>query len=73
MCSLILFSLYSNDLLKYKDCVIKTCFQRGFELKISFMKKNFTCREKSGTVTKVKLVSKIKKSRKLSFIFELWY
>ena len=30
MCSLILFSLYSNDLLKYKNCVIKTCYQRGF-------------------------------------------
>ena len=29
-------SVYSNDLLKYKNCVIKkTCFQRGFE----FLKK----------------------------------
>ena len=30
MCSLTLFSLYSNDLLKYNSCVMKTCFQRGF-------------------------------------------
>ena len=28
---LILFSLYSNSLLNYKNCVAKTCFQRGFE------------------------------------------
>ena len=31
MGSLILFSLYSNDLLKYKDCVIKTYFQRRLD------------------------------------------
>ena len=36
-----MFSLYSNDLLKYKNCVIKTCFQRGFEFKTSFVKRNF--------------------------------
>ena len=33
MSSLTLFSLYSNDLLKYKNYVIKTFFHRGFELK----------------------------------------
>ena len=40
---------------------------------MSFIKKNFICKEKSGTVTKVKLVTKIKKLRKSSFILELWY
>ena len=61
MCSLILFSLYSNDLLKYKNCVIKTCFQRGLELK------NVIYKEKCGTAIKVKLVTKIKKHNKLYF------
>ena len=42
-------------------------------LKISFIKKNFICKEKYGTVTNVKLVTRIKKLRKLSFILELWY
>ena len=80
MCSLILFSLYSNDLLNYKNCVIKTCFQRDFEFKISFIKKNFIYKVKFhlqrkiyGAVTEVTLVTKIKKLRKLSFILELWY
>ena len=36
MCLLMLLSLYADDLLKYKDDVKKTCFQRGFE----FIKKN---------------------------------
>ena len=64
MCSLILrilFSLLTNYLSKrYKIAVIKTCFQTGFE----FMKKNIIYREKvikkekPGTVTKVKLVTK---------------
>ena len=63
MCLLILFSLYSNDLLKYKNCIIKICFQRGLE----FTKKNFISKEKSGTVTKVKLVTKIKKLNRLYF------
>ena len=57
MCLLILFSLKSNDLLKHKNFVIKTCFKRGFE----FIKKNFICKEKSGTATKVKLLTKTKK------------
>ena len=35
---------------------------------MSFIKKNFICKEKSGTVIKVNLVAKIKKLRKLSFI-----
>ena len=55
MCLLILFSLYSKDLLKHKNCVIKTCFQRDFE----FIMKNFICKEKSETVAKVKLVTRI--------------
>ena len=55
MCSLILLSHYSNDLLRYKNCVIKTCFQRGFELKNVIDKENFVCNEKSGTVAKVRL------------------
>ena len=43
MCFLILFSLYSNDLI---------CFQRGFEFikKNWFLKENFLCEEKSGNV-----------------------
>ena len=68
MCSLILFSLYSNDLSKYKNCVIKTCFQRGFELQNVIYKKTFNRKEKSGTVIKVKLVTKIEKHSKLYFV-----
>ena len=63
MCILILFSLYLNDLLKYKNCVIRTYFQRDF----LFIKKNFIRKEKPGTVTKVKLVTKIKKHNQLYF------
>ena len=37
------------------------------------MKKKIIFKEKSGAVTKVKLVTKIKKLRKSSFILELWY
>ena len=47
MCSLTLFSLYSNDLLKYKNRVIKTCLERSFELK------NVICKEKSHLQRKV--------------------
>ena len=60
---LILISLHSNDLLQYKNCVIKTCFQRGFE----FIKRNFICKEKSAAVTKANLVTKIKKLNQLYF------
>ena len=35
--------------------------------KISFIKKNFICKEKSETVIKVKLVTKIKKHNQLYF------
>ena len=56
--------LDSNDLLNYKTCVIKTCFQRDFE----FIKKNFICQKKSGTVTKVKLVTKVRKLNQLALI-----
>ena len=34
---------------------------------MSFIKKNFICKEKSGTVTKVKLVMKIKKNKQFYF------
>ena len=34
---------------------------------MSFIKKNFICKEKSGTVTKVRLVSKIKKDNQFYF------
>ena len=40
---------------------------------MSFTKKDFTYKEKSGTVAKVKLVTKINKLRKLIFILDLWY
>ena len=39
---------------------------------MSFIKKTFICKEKFGTGTKVKLVTKIKKHNH-SFILELWY
>ena len=35
-------------------------------------KENFTCKEKPGSVTKVKFVTKIKKHSYL-FFFKLWY
>ena len=60
-------------MLKYKNYVIKTCFQTGFEFKNLIIKKNFIYKEKYGTVTKVELVTKIKKLRKLGFILEFWY
>ena len=44
-CSLILSSLYSKDLLKYKNCVIKAWFQKAFEIKTSIIKKIFICKE----------------------------
>ena len=34
-------------------------------MQISFVKKNFICKEKSGTVTKIKLFTKIKKHNQL--------
>ena len=57
-------SVYSNDLLKYKNCVIKkTCFQRGFE----FLKKQKLLIHK-------KYFIRIRKLRSIiSFILELWY
>ena len=59
MCSLILlclFSFYTNDLLKYKNRVIENILCINL---VSFMKKNFIDKEKSGTVTKVELLTKI--------------
>ena len=35
--------------------------------RLEFLKKNLICKEKSGTVTKVKLVKKIKKLHQLYF------
>ena len=63
---------FVQTMLKYKNYVIKTCFQRGFEFKNFIIKKNFISKEKYGTVTKVKFVTKTEKLRKLSFILELW-
>ena len=44
---------------------------------MSFIKKNFVCKEKSGTVAKVKLVTKIKKHNQLYFgslvLASYWY
>ena len=58
MSSLILLSLYSNDLSKYKNCAIKKHAFReaalGLQRNMSFIKSNFICKEKSKTVTKVK-------------------
>ena len=71
MCSLLLFSLHSNDLLKYKNCVIKTYFQRDFVYKKYYLLRKISFveagKEKFGTVTKVKLVTKIKKPNQLYF------
>ena len=74
-----MFFNFIQTMLKYKNCVIKTCFQRRFEFK-SFIikknfiyKKNFICKEKYRNVTKLKLVTKIKILSKGSFILELWY
>ena len=53
---LCLFSLYTNDLLKYKNRVIENILCINL---VSFMKKNFIDKEKSGTVTKVELLTKI--------------
>ena len=39
------------------------------QIKISFIKKNFICKEKRGTATKVKLVRKVKKHNQLFFDF----
>ena len=58
MCSLILFSLYTKYLLKYKNRIIK---KRG----IDFIKKDAVYKKKKSlvyqekSVTKVKLVAKI--------------
>ena len=61
------FNLF-KDLLNYKNCVTKACFQRGFIYKKSVIyKENFVCKEKSGSATKVKLVTKIKKHDQLYF------
>ena len=48
-------------MLKYKNLVTKTCFQKGF----GFIKKNLIYNKKFGTATKVKLVTKIRKHNHL--------
>ena len=68
MCSYI-YSHFIQTICKNIRSTLKACVQRGFE----FTKKNviynekFTCNEKSGNVTKVKLVTKIKKHKQLYF------
>ena len=47
--------------------------ERFWVKKINLQKKKIIRNETFGTVTKVKLVTTIKKLRKLSFILELWY
>ena len=73
MCSLILFSLYSNNLLKYKNCVIKKHASREVLLikKKVIYKEIVICKEKAETVTRVKLVMKVKKHTIISFALEL--
>ena len=53
-----LFSLYTIHLLKYKNLVLK---KEHSIYKASVIKNNFIYKEKSATVTKVKLLGKIKK------------
>ena len=77
MYSLILFSLYSKDLLKYKNCLIKKHASREVLLikKNLIYKEIIICNEKAGAVTKVKLVTKIKKHNQLYFgtlVLLLW-
>ena len=77
MYPLILFSLYSNDLLKYKTCVIKKHTSREVLLikKNEIYKEIVICKEKAGTVIKVKLVMKIKNHNQLYFgtlVLLLW-
>ena len=45
----------------------KHASREDLSLKMSFMKKNFICKEKYGADTKVKLVTKIKKHNQLYF------
>ena len=77
MYCLILFSLYSNDLLKYKNCAIKKNTSREVLLikKNVIYKEVVICKEKAGTVIKVKLVAKIKNHNQLYFgtlVLLLW-
>ena len=56
MCSLILLSLYADDLLKYKDGVIKNMLPEfiltGFEfIRKNVLRKNFIYKEKTEAVT----------------------
>ena len=56
MCSLILLSLFANDLLKYKDGVIRNMLPEfiltGFEfIKKNVIKKNFIYKEKTEAAT----------------------
>ena len=70
MYCLILFSLYSNDLLKYKNCLIKkkiACREVLLIKKNVIYKEIVISKEKAGTVTKLKLVTKIKKHNQLYF------
>ena len=74
MCCLTLFSLYTSDLIKKcRNCVLKTCFRRGFE----FIKKNVFIK-KMLIINKNLQLPQNKNSYKnlrtnISFILELWY
>ena len=62
-----LLKLYSY-LLKHRNYIIKKHVSRevlSLLRKKSFLKKHFICKEKSGNVTKVKLVTKIKKHNQI--------
>ena len=60
MCSLIFVLTYTNDLLKYNYCSIKKKHaSREVLSTMLFIKKIYIYKEKSGTVTKVKLVNKV--------------
>ena len=57
-------------MLKHNNCVIKNMLPERFCLlgKMSLIKKSFICKGKAGTVTKVKLVTKIRKH--IQFYFQ---
>ena len=55
--------LYKRSGKKCRNCILKTCFQRGFD----FVKKIVTYTEKSVTATKQKQLQKFKNQYKLYF------
>ena len=63
-------SVYSEDLLKCKNCIIKNMLSESFWVykEKCIYKKNLICKEKSGAVKKVLKLRSI-----ISFILEIWY